>query len=251
MKRKGFLILLSAAMLFTACSLENSGSSYYTLSTRSFNVGYYSVSSISALFLDSLDAIVVYRKLDGEKAYFYNSNYAETYKMYDSICNKYRDTSFNKSRTYTYDQLTPVFMAEEFSSVSVKCAGAYDAAHPAGSEMGDIVKINTSSEYPFIESGYKTTYDWTTVAPDDIWGRWYSKSIIVDKYQSPVLMFLNDIKDNDLAMIGGKVYYANMPFCILKFTSKPAVKSGQTFDITFTADDGKKFSCTAEDCIFL
>ena len=246
MKKSLLFALLATTALISACDFTDSGDSYYTLNTKCFNIGYCRINEIGGAFLDSLDAIVVTRVLNNADEYYYNSE-STNYGYFSDLCAKYADTTFNKSRTYTMDQLPPAFIADEFVSVTVTTEKDYDAAHPAGSDLGDIVTINTSSEYPFISSGYKTTHDWTTLDEGDIWGRWYSKSILMDSYQSPVLKLLKDIQPHDLAMIGGKLYYgANMPFCILHFTSRPTAGNTQTFDIRFVTDDDPalKYSCT-------
>jgi hypothetical protein len=250
MKKHIILALAACAGLLSACSFDNTNESYYTLNTKSFNIGYCRISTISGTFLDSLDAIVVNHALNNGRTYYYNS-YSDDYAVFQAICAKYADTTYSKQRTYTLDQLAPAFLADEFDTVTVTTVNAYDASHPAGSKMDDIVTINTCSEYPFISSGYKTTHDWSSVDSDDIWGRWYSKSIIMDTYQSPVLTLLKDIKKHDLAMIGGKLYYgANMPFCILHFKSKPA-NATQKFNLRFVTDDDPAltYECTV-DCTF-
>jgi hypothetical protein len=237
MKKNLILAFMASLLLVTSCNFDDGEDSYYTLNTSCFNIGYCRLSSISGTFLDSLDAIVVSRILNSSEAYYYNSE-SRNLTNFADMCAKYADTTYDKSRTYTLDQLAPAFIADEFDTVKVTAVTNYDASHPAGSDMGDIVTINTCSEYPFISSHYKTTHDWSTIDESDIWGRWYSKSILMDNYQSPVLKLLKDIKPHDLAMIGGKLYYgANMPFCILHFNSKPTGSNTQTFSIEFNTDD--------------
>ncbi|MCI2082620.1 MAG: hypothetical protein LKK19_04120 [Bacteroidales bacterium] len=250
MKRKGLMLLILLGAMFTSCNLQENTTSYYTLTTRSFNIGYCGIKSISAQFLDSLDAILMCRTIDGNKLYYFNSEDASLNAMYDSLCTKYVDTSYNKTRTYNYDELSPVFMAEEFSKINVTSKSNYDDSHPANSDMGDIVTVNTCSEYPFISSNYTKTHDWSDIDGDDIWGRWYSSTILIDKYQSPVLELINNIGEHDLAIIGGKVYYgSNMPFCILHFISKPTSSKNQSFEIKFVTDSGEEYSCSA-NCTF-
>jgi len=76
--------------------------------------------------------------------------YAVPKLEYAELIEKYGDTAYNQRR------IKPPLGAfsDEFTSIEVKSNRSFDAAHPAGTSLSDIVIFRVRTLYNFIQNGY-------------------------------------------------------------------------------------------------
>ena len=46
----------------------------------------------------------------------------------------------------------------DFQKIEISCNKGYNAEHPAGTLLNDIVRLISGTPHPFIKSGYKKTF---------------------------------------------------------------------------------------------
>ena len=85
----------------------------------------------------------IYQNHDSDKA------------QYEALAKKYGDIGYNRKTSIGREGAISVAI----DSISVVSDADIDASHPKGTELSDIVKLNTRSYYLFITSGYKDTND--------------------------------------------------------------------------------------------
>ena len=85
----------------------------------------------------------IYQNHDSDKA------------QYEALAKKYGDIGYNRKTSIGREGAISVAI----DSISVVSDVDIDASHPKGTELSDIVKLNTRSHYLFIKSGYKDTND--------------------------------------------------------------------------------------------
>jgi hypothetical protein len=77
---------------------------------------------------------------------------------FQSLIEHFGDTAYNK-------ELTSMFMfqqavADEFISIDLISDRDFDALHPAGESLRNIMKFHGASPYKYITSGYTDEFDW-------------------------------------------------------------------------------------------
>ncbi|MBE6292581.1 MAG: hypothetical protein E7091_09265 [Bacteroidales bacterium] len=88
------------------------------------------------------------------------------YSLYEQLAAKYGDTSYNKEVFYELNYPTgrPVAYSKDMCAIHITSNVDFDSTHPAGSDLGDIVKLYGQSPYPYIQSNYAQTVDWQDIA---------------------------------------------------------------------------------------
>ncbi len=145
---------------------------------------------------------------------------------YDALCERHGDMSYNRKIKYMPNNppLPVSKIAVDFVSVDIVSDADYDADHPAGESLGDVVLFISSTVKPFIDSGYR--------------GR---ESTRIEKYVS-------ELSPDDLILLGGNSTYIPHGYIInyLMFNFQPTLSKTHTFTVTMTADDGRVFSDSIE-----
>ena len=90
---------------------------------------------------------------------------SKNYDIVQYLSNLYGDTFFNQASASSHNAL-----AYPIEKITIYCGKDFDAEHPAGEPLDDIVKLNYQSYYEFVESGY-TAYkydnpDWISPTAD-------------------------------------------------------------------------------------
>lgn len=93
--------------------------------------------------------------------------------VYKKLAKTYNDTSYN-----SYCVGAPrVAISEEICGIQLKTVDYFDASHPAGSDLSELVECSYLSYYDYIQSGYqKEEHDWMLYADShleeyfSIWG---------------------------------------------------------------------------------
>ena len=86
---------------------------------------------------------VIYQNQDSDK------------EQYEVLAKEYEDVGYNNKAPIGREGAISVAI----DSISVVSDVDIDASHPKGTELSDIVKLNTRSYYLFVKSGYKDTTD--------------------------------------------------------------------------------------------
>lgn len=171
-------------------------------------------------------------------------------KKYDALCEKHGDMSYNRKVTILgYFPITPnQFIVADFLSVDIISDADFDAAHPAGASLGDIVKFISVSPYPYIKSGYKAKYDWDNSVYDElIYHNFLNTPYTVkggpfEKCYHAVEKMVSELTSEDLTLLGDGDTETNL--AILKFVSKPTLAQTHNLTITFTPDSGRPITGT-------
>ncbi len=170
-------------------------------------------------------------------------------EKYRDLCRKHGDVGYNRKIAYLSGR-DVVYNASDLLSVKVYSDRDFDAEHPAGSSLADIVRFLSCSPKEYIASGYKSLYryDPELVSPGfrSTWGYYYGRP---DKEKSeyyPIDKMLCDIVPEDLMLLGPDVAYnpqrSHMKFFSLFFEKMPVVKDSHVITVEVTTDDGRVLS---------
>ena len=78
-------------------------------------------------------------------------------EKYRDLCRKHGDVGYNRKIAYLSGR-DVVYNASDLLSVKVYSDRDFDAEHPAGSSLADIVRFLSCSPKEYIASGYKSLY---------------------------------------------------------------------------------------------
>lgn len=145
-------------------------------------------------------------------------------ESYDALCEKHNDMTFLRE-TVTWGPSGPrevYLLGVDFLSIDITSDSDFDDEHPAGSSLGDIVKLNSYSLKPYIDSGYKL------LAPN---GTVYH----------PVYEFVSELTPEQLILLGQRDYIGS-----LRFETQPTLSKTHKFTVTMIADDGREFTASID-----
>ena len=170
-------------------------------------------------------------------------------EKYRDLCRKHGDVGYNRKIAYLSGR-NVVYNASDLLSVKVYSDRDFDAEHPAGSSLADIIRFLSCSPKEYIASGYKSLYryDPELVSPGfrSTWGYYYGRPDKETSEYYPVDKMLCDIVPEDLMLLGPDVAYnpqrAHMKFFSLFFEKLPVVKDSHVITVEVTTDDGRVLS---------
>ena len=210
-----YILLLS---LLTLCSCEEQKITG-ALFSKSFLQGFIDIKEIVSGNISNNDEL--YFMFQGE-------NIARGNPLYDELCTKYGDVSYNR---YMVPFSNPC-LVDTITSLDLICNTDFDNNHKKGSSLNDIAILYYSSPLEFIKSGYKEypkTED-TTPAP-------YRPS----KEYYPYSKSFSDLKGEELILLYQMGY---IKFLVHPLQSRQSItfrvqtKSGKTistdFELNFT-----------------
>lgn len=164
----------------------------------------------------------------------------------------YGDTHFNDTLYYatTYPSPYGTPLADPIASVEVTCDSDFDAAHPAGSSLNDCLHFLSSSVKTFIDSGYKTTFDWTGIDKRywyHVFGSPYKCKLHHSEHLQPIDKPLTQTTQDDMTLLVGSFHdgYGNAIF-LLRFETEPTEKGEYAFTTVVRFADGRELSTTAK-----
>lgn len=148
--------------------------------------------------------------------------------LHQDVCEEY---------TYSVPSDDNIFtIAQDFTAVSVSCDRDFDEGHPAGSDLGDVIAFYSVSCYPFIRSGQKDTYDWTTQKED--FSDWFLSR--KDPRWSPVYKKVSELSSDDLVLLGPSLRHSCL-LAKLRLLKRPSGKGAFSFRIGLTDTQGKSY----------
>lgn len=173
----------------------------------------------------------------------------EKKEVYDALCTKHNDLNYphRVGLMNTHIPTDDIFIDTDFVSVSLVADADYDAAHPAGADLSDIVRFFSCSPYPFIKSGYSTYYHFDAgefpEGVEDIWS-WYmlgASEKLKPEWDNPYHLIdkrLEDLTAEDLTLLGSGWLYL---IGFLYFEELPSVPGSYPMTVRMTTDSGEVF----------
>lgn len=162
------------------------------------------------------------------------------------LAEKHHDTSYNREIMYAAGSnfMCATFggkygITPDMTKISVKSNNDFDANHPAGTPLNDIVRLYSTTVYPYIESGYTETFDWST----DTTGCFNYLGCGPEDF--PINALLSEINAEDLIMAGGGyIGYGN--YAKLKFTQSPTLSKQHRLTVEMESDGGYVYRSSLE-----
>ena len=167
-------------------------------------------------------------ELYNNKAYlsYYGENCGDKLSYFSKL---YNDTSYNNFILPGSQQA----LAYPIDKITLSCDSDYDAKHPAGTPLDDIVKLQFDSYWDFIQNDYQYP-DWYTM--DEY--NWYGA--LRFKY------YLSEINSDNTKLASRRVnqlIFTELPTVLGEYNfTLELTTNGETFTATFTHvfDDQKK-----------
>lgn len=209
MKRKVitmFVLTLVAMVTIGCCSGEN-------VFTRSYMQEYILYDGIKVR-----RELAVTKNLDLYVTPTYRVNYqseGNDKTLYDNICKENGDTCYNREIFNPVGRPTVMTAYPHFTTINVYSNKDFDAQHPAGTPLNDVITVSYRSPLAFIESGYSEA-DTT---------RYY-----------PTIKLLSELGSDDLRM--------NLDNIFLCFVKDPDVISTHMLTFETINAEGKRYKTT-------
>lgn len=204
MKNRCIFILFICYILICSCKLEPDGYVYYD--NEPVAEGYVFPERLycgEVKFQDNLPSFFLTYDRDDVSVKYYSKGDEE----YNRLSVKHRDSFKGWTYKYNFSRFSICF-AMDFSSIDIICNREYDANHPAGSSLADIVNYEAISIYPWIRSGYQTEKK----------VYWISKPLSLVEPDDMTMLFVLTFK--------------------LRLLSSPVENGDYSFHITLKTDDG-------------
>lgn len=234
MKRLIFLSL-AAVLLCMGCDISK------TELFKSYINTYYYSENIQLRITDAGN-IAIYReytsKEDNIKTAVYSfKSKGEEKKIYDELCKIHNDLSYNQKRSYIRFTDWGICSAIDFREIDVVSDKDFDAEHPAGKSLKDVVRFVSISPKQFIDSGYAATFDWKKNEPG-----FFAKDPMIPsmfRYEKenhfPINGLLSDIGKDEMQMLPVNTHG------ILFFDKQPTAEKEHSLTVTIYTREGKKF----------
>ena len=144
---------------------------------------------------------------------------------YDSLCKAHKDTEYSKKEKHYSGEQFP-FATYRRMTLDITSDTQYDAAHPAGTSLADIVNIKTYSAKEIIENGY-------------------DKSLVVKDEQGCLDLQLGHELKMPLEQFNREYRKLIADNIRLNFKTAPDVTSTHRFTVTYRDEDGRVLTATA------
>ena len=230
------LILLSivAMLLYIGCDIAK------TVLFRSYITIYYYSKNIQLKITDDGN-IAIYKKYTSEDVNIKTASYSfkskgEEKKKYDELCKIHNDMSYNQKRSYIVAPLWGRCSAIDFREIDVVSDKDFDAEHPAGTSLKDIVRFVSVSPKKFIDSGYKETFNWRRNKPKIFKKESMISSMFHEETENyfPINGLLKDIGKDEMQMLPEDTHG------ILFFDKEPTAEKEHTLTVTIDIGECKK-----------
>ena len=170
----------------------------------------------------------------------------EQKEKFEGLCQKHGDVSYNRVRSLPTFGSTDLisFVDRDFTVLEITSDNDFDAEHPAGTSLGDIVRFLGSSPIKYIQSGYSKYYHYD----EKDYSEAYKKLLAIlglNYYFDPLMEFtdypidkkVEALTGDDLQLIG----YSSTSLGILYFEKTPENIKEHTITLKMTTDDGDVF----------
>ena len=155
---------------------------------------------------------------------------------YEALCRKHNDLTYNKKREYRLSPEWGVCSAVDFREIDIVSDKDFDAEHPAGTSLKDIVRFVSISPKKFIDSGYKETFNWRRNRPEIF----KKDSMVLSLFQReaenyfPINRLLKDMGRDEMQMLPANTHG------ILFFDKKPTADKEHKLKVTIYIGNNRK-----------
>ena len=233
MKRVIFLSL-AAVLLCMGCDVSK------TILFKSYMTIYYYSENIQLRITDAGN-IAIYREYTPKEDNIKTASYSfkskgENKKIYDELCKIHNDLSYNQKRSYIVAPLWGRCSAIDFREIDVVSDKDFDAEHPAGTSLKDIVRFVSVSPKKFIDSGYKETFNWRRNKPKIFKKESMISSMFHEETENyfPINGLLKDIGSDEMQMLPEDTHG------ILFFDKEPTAEKEHLLTVTIDIGERKK-----------
>ena len=175
-------------------------------------------------FIYYSQSISGFEKID-QSIWFYlktGKSYTSGSHIYETLCEKHGDrknppVSWSAIRQASFGHY---FSTIDFTALEVSCAEDFDAAHPAGSSLLDILHFATTSPSRILRNDYQLYFDTDVLKSKD------------GKQVFNICKRGVDVKPEDLSILN---------FIFLTFDKLPDLVEPKHIRVRLTSDDGKTY----------
>ena len=231
------LIFLSIVALLLCMGCDRAKTELF----KSYVTRYYFSENIQLKITDAGN-IAIYREYTSENDKVKTAVYSfdakgEEKKRYDELCKSHNDISYNQKRRYIKFPGWGICSAIDFREIDVVSDKDFDAEHPAGTSLKDIVRFVSVSPKKFIDSGYQETFNWEKNEPkifkkEKETNKLFSYSELKNYF--PINGLLKDIGTDEMQMLPINTHG------ILFFDKEPTAEKEHTLTVTIDIGERKK-----------
>jgi len=211
-----------------------------TILFKSYMTIYYYSENIQLRITDAGN-IAIYREYTPKEDNIKTASYSfkskgENKKIYDELCKIHNDLSYNQKRSYIVAPLWGRCSAIDFREIDVVSDKDFDAEHPAGTSLKDIVRFVSVSPKKFIDSGYKETFNWRRNKPKIFKKESMISSMFHEETENyfPINGLLKDIGSDEMQMLPEDTHG------ILFFDKEPTAEKEHLLTVTIDIGERKK-----------
>ncbi len=204
---KRFILTTIVAFVLSGCKSDEEILATGTSQTSYLVTGYILIDEVS------YDNTTI--KFSGDRIRDHKTSDMEKFKYFSEF---YNDTSYTG---HTYPGSNDA-IAYPFDKITMSCYSEFDAKHPAGTPLDDIVKVKFESYWNYIQNGYQY--------PD-----WCKKGLQLGRCSFEYL--LSEINNDNSKLI----CWPDSP--TITFTSSPTTPGEYTFTLELTTN-GETFTTT-------
>ena len=251
MKARLFFIFLIFLAFFSGCGGDKVEKEYL----KSF-VGNYDI--YSSFSLNQKDLQCAELIINKKESVFQTYGTKEERAKYEELSNKNNDNNYNT----TVKKVGVLYLfsvaAPDIKSIRVFTSKDYNSSHPAGSYLDDIVRFMSWSLNPFIKSGYKKVYTYSSdvvSATFDKYAQNYNPLIssypqFQENYKTirpcvPIDCLVKDLSSEDLKMLinfAGVNYDMSPRIGYIFFFFFPDAPGDFDISVEITDEKGKVYS---------
>lgn len=231
--------------LFCGCDV------YQPTKCRSYVGGYVQMNAIDIWQEKGMPSyLIVHLKEEPPVKTYHMCSTGKDAEIYTRLCTKHEDMTYNKVRSIgpAIEDSTPFFVDCDFTSIEVFADKDFNEEHPAGSNLGDIVRFMSWSPIKYIKSGYSELHIYN---PEELSSAFYPimREYFMENYFQrgalstcyPIDKLICDTDSDDLVLLG---HDAPGFLGALYFEMSPDDEKEFVITVTFNTDDGKSLSAT-------
>lgn len=244
MKAIKILFIICSSYLMSSCFLGFE--SRHNELLRSYVVDYYSVDFIELKSSTSASGYMVITIEPGPATgmglesrwlggHYSSGRFKENY---DALCLKHNDMGYNKTIKIRNPGELPnhKYSGIDFTSIHIISDSDFDVEHPAGTDLGNIIRYAYYSPKKYIDSGYVDEFDWTIAS--GLAGEFYAST--ASPFEHPIEKLVSELTSNDMILLG--IYSLG----ILHFERQPTLSQTHSITVTMTTDEGLEFSANID-----
>lgn len=225
------LSMLCALLCLCSCDI------YYDYYSIGYIARYHDIDNISL----TQDGNFIYIKA---KSHQYACASDKSQRLFRQTAREFGDTAYNKE--ITYEEGWPLFHPEAYrqriQSIDITSDVDFDAEHPAGSDLGDIVTFYGQTLYPYVQSAYTDSVDWKALTEDYSHIPEMNDKVFRYLSRERCTHFINkkvsELGADDLTLL----YYGYPYLGILEFASMPETTSFYTIKVKLCDAEGDTYT---------